>query len=310
MKIMITGGMGFVGSHLCDKLINDNELIVVTKSNSKNKNLQHITSKLTIEYLDITNYDLLEQIIIKYSPDAIIHLAGQTSHSQSFVDPLYDIDVNSKSTLAILETIRKHNLHCRFILGSTFIVIGKPLNLPVNESSSCNPTTIYGTNRLASENYCKIYHDVYGLDTVVFRITNSFGPREQFETTKNAINHLIYKAYKGMEITIYNQGKFFRDLIYISDVIAGIETILLKGSGGNLYWISSNKQTWFYELGQILHDKTGTPIKYTDPPQYTKTVDVGNFVVDNAKLRSLGWEVKTSVESGIQKTLEYFQSMK
>ena len=309
MKIMITGGMGFVGSHLCDRLVNDNEIIVITKSNSKNQNLKQIHSKITIEYLDIIDHPVLEKIILKYKPEIIIHLAGQTSHSQSFADPLYDIDVNAKSTLYILETLRKHNIQCKFILGSTLIVIGKPLNLPVDESTPCNPTTIYGTNRLASENYCKIYHDVYGLDTIVFRITNSFGPREQYETTKNAINHLIYKAFRGMEITIYNQGKFFRDLIYISDVVAGIETIMLKGKSGNLYWISSYNKTWFDELGRILHDQTNAPIKYNDPPQYTKIVDVGNFLVDNSKLCSLGWSVKTSVESGIKQTLEYFRTM-
>ena len=306
---MITGGMGFVGSHLCDKLVNDNEIIVITKSNSKNQNLKQILSKITIEYLDIIDHPVLEKIILKYKPEIIIHLAGQTSHSQSFADPLYDIDVNAKSTLYILETLRKYNIQCKFILGSTFIVIGKPLNLPVDESTPCNPTTIYGTNRLASENYCKIYHDVYGLDTIVFRITNSFGPREQYETTKNAINHLIYKAFCGMEITIYNQGKFFRDLIYISDVVTGIETIMLKGKSGNLYWISSYNKTWFDELGRILHDQTNAPIKYNDPPQYTKIVDVGNFLVDNSKLCSLGWSVKTSVESGIKQTLDYFRTM-
>ena len=111
MKIMITGGMGFVGSHLCDKLVNDNEIIVITKSNSKNQNLKQILSKITIEYLDIIDNQLLEKIILKYKPEIIIHLAGQTSHSQSFADPLYDIDVNAKSTLYILETVNSRQKH-------------------------------------------------------------------------------------------------------------------------------------------------------------------------------------------------------
>lgn len=310
MKIMITGGMGFVGSHLSEKLVDSNEIIVLTKSDSKKKNLERIFSKLKIEYVDITNLEELENIIIKYKPDVIIHLAGQTSHFQSFVNPLYDVDVNAKTTLSILETLRKEKLNCRFILGSTFIVIGKPTVLPVNENTPCNPTTIYGTNRLSSENFCKIYHKVYGLDTVIFRITNSFGPREQYETKKNAINHLIYKAFQGLEITIYNKGEFFRDLIYISDVVSGIETIMHNGKSGNLYWISSNKKTWFYELGNALHEQTNAPIKYIEPPQYTKNVDVGNFLVDNSKLCSLGWEPKTSLEIGIKNTLDYFRSIK
>jgi UDP-glucose 4-epimerase len=145
---------------------------------------------------------------------------------------------------------------------------------------------------------------------MIFRITNSFGPREQYLTTKNAINHLIYKAFKGMEITIYNNGKFFRDLIYVSDVISGIKNIMLKGKPGNLYWISSNTKTWFYEFGETLQRLTSTPVVYVDPPKYTKQVDVGNFLVDNSKLRSLGWEPKASLEDGIKKTLEYFHNLK
>ena len=307
---MITGGMGFIGSHLCDNLVDDHEIIILTKSESKKINLKESLSKIQIENLDITNFSKLEKVILKHKPEIIIHLAGQTSHAKSFENPIYDIDINAKSTLCILETIRSNNLNCKFILGSTFIVIGKPTQLPVNEETPCFPTTIYGTNRLASENYCKIYHDVHGLDTIIFRITNSFGPREQYLTTKNAINHLIFKAFKGMEITIYNNGKFFRDLIYVDDVISAIKSIMLKGQSGNLYWISSNTKTWFYELGEILEKLTDTPVVYIDPPQYTKQVDVGNFLVDNSKLCSLGWKPNIPVENGIKKTLDYFQSLK
>ena len=310
MKIMITGGMGFIGSHLCDNLVDDHEIIILTKSESKKINLKESLSKIQIENLDITNFSKLEKVILKHKPEIIIHLAGQTSHAKSFENPIYDIDINAKSTLCILETIRSNNLNCKFILGSTFIVIGKPTQLPVNEETPCFPTTIYGTNRLASENYCKIYHDVHGLNTVIFRITNSFGPREQYLTTKNAINHLIYKAFKGMEITIYNNGKFFRDLIYVDDVISAIKSIMLKGQSGNLYWISSNTKTWFYELGEILEKLTDTPVVYIDPPQYTKQVDVGNFLVDNSKLCSLGWKPSIPLKNGIKKTLDYFQSLK
>ena len=310
MKIMITGGMGFIGSHLCDNLVADHEIIILTKSESKKNNLKESLSKIQIENLDITNFSKLEKVILKHKPEIIIHLAGQTSHAKSFENPIYDIDINAKSTLCILETIRSNNLNCKFILGSTFIVIGKPTQLPVNEETPCFPTTIYGTNRLASENYCKIYHDVHGLDTIIFRITNSFGPREQYLTTKNAINHLIYKAFKGMEITIYNNGKFFRDLIYVDDVISAIKSIMLKGQSGNLYWISSNNKTWFYQLGEILEKLTDTPVVYIDPPQYTKQVDVGNFLVDNSKLCSLGWKPSIPLQNGIKKTLDYFQSLK
>lgn len=308
MKIMITGGLGFVGSHLCDELFGNHDLVILSKSLSKKNNISHIAKNVKIEKVDVINFARLGNSIEKNKPNVIIHLAGLTSHSKSFENPLYDVDSNAKSTLFMLEKIRKMNLDCRFILGSTFIVIGRPTKLPVNEDTPTNPTTIYGTNRLASEHYCKIYHHVYGLDSLVFRITNSFGPREQTIPNKNAINFLIYNAYLGKEITLFNKGNFYRDIIYISDVVSGVKTIMNKGKSGNLYWISSAKKTWFYQLGSWLKQFTGAPLMYVKTPPYTKKVDVGNFIVDNYKLRSLGWDPKTSVKEGIMKTLEYFRT--
>lgn len=309
MKVMITGGTGFVGSHLCDELIKDkHEIVLIARNDYKKENISENLSKVKIEYVDVTQFSDMEKAIETNRPDVIFHLAGETSHKKSFDNPMYDVDVNSKSTLCILEKIKNLNLKCKVILGSTFIVIGRSAKLPINEETQCNPTTIYGANRLASETYCRIYHDVYGIDTNVFRITNSFGPREQVSPAKNAVNYLIFNAFKGEEVTIYHQGKFFRDLIYISDVISGLKTIMEKGKSGNLYWVSSGTKTWFYELGNWLQELCNAKIKYVDPPEYTKKVDVGNFLVDNSKLRSLGWEPQISVKEGIEKTLKYFHS--
>lgn len=308
---MITGGAGFIGSHLCDELVKgNNEIIVITRSSSKLNNIEHLLDKIKLERVDVTDFQQISNSIEKNRPDIIIHLAGETSHSKSFENPSYDLDVNTKSTLYILEKIRSLDLKCRFILGSTFIVIGRPLQLPVTEESVCNPTTIYGANRLASENYCKIYHNMYGVDTIVFRITNSFGPREKYVPNKNAINYLIYKASKGEEITIFDKGNFFRDLVYVSDVVSGIKTIMERGTSGQIYWISSGLKTWFYEIGRWLEELIDAKVKFVESPPYTKKVDVGNFVVDNSKLRSLGWESIISPREGIKKTLEHFAHIK
>jgi len=307
MKIMITGGMGFIGSHLTESLLkNNHELILLSKSFSKKKNLTSVIDKIKVEKVNTTNTSKLGKIIENHKPELIIHLAGETSHSKSFQYPLRDVESNSKSTLFILEKIRKLDLNCKFLLGSTFIVIGKPKKLPVDENTSCNPTTIYGINRLSSEYFTKIYHDVYGLDTNVFRITNSFGPREQIIPQKNAVNYLIHSAFKGKNVTIYNKGKFFRDLIYVSDVISGIKTIINKGKSGDLYWISSGQKTWFNQLGNLLEELTGTKVEYIESPTYAKKVDVGNFVVNNSKLKSLNWKPNVSLREGITKTLDYF----
>jgi len=308
---MITGGMGFIGSHLSEELLSEkHNLVILTKSFFKKQNITNISKKIKVEKIDVTDFKKLGKSIQKNKPDVIIHLAGQTSHLQSFENPLKDIDSNAKSTLFILEEIRKKKLKCRFILGSTFVVIGRPQKLPVDERTPCWPTMIYGANRLASEHYCKIYHEVYGLDTLTFRITNSFGPREQVVSTKNAVNFLMHEAFLGKTVTIFKKGNFFRDIIYVSDVISGIKTIMKKGKSGELYWISSGKKIWFYELGKLLEKLTDAKVKFVKEPNYTKKVDVGNFVVDNSKLRALGWKPKINLNQGIKETLEYFKSEK
>ena len=309
MKILVTGGLGFIGSHLVESLSKKNhKIMVLTKTLSKKSNIPKSIKKINIKKIDITNFNQVGKIIENFKPDAIIHLAGNTSHSMSFEKPLQDVDSNTKTTLFLLEKIKNLNLSCKFILGSTFIVIGKPKKLPVTENTPCNPTTIYGTNRLASEHLCKIYHKVYGINTNIFRITNSYGPREQIIPNKNAVNFLIHQALTKKKISIYNNGEFFRDLIYVNDVINGINTILKKGKPGELYWISSGKKLWFKKLGIILQKFTNCEIDFPLTPKYTKKVDVGNFVVNNSKLKKLGWKPKTSINHGIKETLEFFKT--
>jgi len=212
LRILITGGLGFVGSHLIDSLVKKHHKIrIITKSLSKINNIKKSKKQVQIEKINIINFNKLGKSIEQFRPDVIIHLAGNTSHSKSFENPIMDVESNCKSTLFILEKIRELSYPCKFILGSTFIVVGRPKKLPINEKTPCNPTTIYGTNRLASEYFCKIYNQVYGLDTRIFRITNSYGPREQIVSNKNAINFLIYNAYRNKKITINLLKKIKQD---------------------------------------------------------------------------------------------------
>jgi len=309
LKLLITGGLGFIGSHLVEKLTNkNNEIIILTRTFSKRANLQNLAKNVRIKKINLTDFQKVGKVIENFKPDVIIHLAGNTSHSKSFEKPLQDVDSNTKTTLFMLEKIRQLGLSCKFLLGSTFIVIGRPEKLPVNENTPCNPTTIYGTNRLASEHLCKIYHHVYGINTNVFRITNSYGPREQIKPNKNAVNFLINQASRKKKINIYNKGEFFRDLIFVDDVISGIITILRKGKSGELYWISSARKMWFKKFARILQKTTDCEISFPPTPGYTKKVDVGNFVVSNSKLKKLGWEPKVSINLGIKKTMDYFNS--
>ena len=258
--------------------------------------------------LDKTLNKQINETILDISPDAIFHFAGQLTTYESFENPIYDVDANSKSTLAILEAMRNLKNKCRFLLGSTFWVIGRPEKLPVSENDCCHPRNIYAANRLASEHYCSIYNIVYGLDTVVLRFTNTYGTKEQYTNPKKAaLNYLLYKASKGEEVPIYNRGEFFRDYIYVTDTISACKTILEKGKSAETYFVGTGIKTWFYEIAKIIEEMTNAKIVYVPAPEYHKKIDIGNFVVDNKKLKSLGWEPTVTIRDGIGKILDYLK---
>ena len=311
MKILVIGGMGFVGSHLSEEFVNTGHSVVIaSRSKKKIRNIANIIDHVKIEYGDITDYKWLETIILKHKPDVIFHLAGQLTHYEAFENPLYDVDVNSKTTLVILETLRKMEKPCRLILGSTFWVVGKPKTLPINEETPCNPLNLYAADRLASEHYCRIYNRVYGLDALVMRLTNTFGPREQYNNPrKAALNYLLYKGFKGETVPIYDEGKFFRDYIYISDIVSAAKAIMEKGKSGEIYFVGTNTPTWFYDIGKWIEELTPGKVVYVESPEYHKKIDVGNIVVDNTKLKKLGWNWKVPVKEGLKKTLEYYQRL-
>lgn len=266
--------------------------------------------KVGIAYGDVSDTEWTQQMIRECKPDVIFHFAGQVTSYESFENPFYDVDINAKSTLAILEAMRTLKKPCRFILGSTLWVVGHPEKLPINEETPCNPRNVYGINRLASEHYCRVYHDVYDLDTVVMRMSNTFGIREQYDNVKKAaLNYLLYKGYKGGSITLYSRGQVSRDYIYISDVVSAAKVIMAKGEAGECYFIASGVETWFANAGKWMAELTGAKLEYIDPPDFHKRIDIGDIRIDNRKIRSLGWEPKVSVKEGLSLTLDYYKEM-
>jgi UDP-glucose 4-epimerase len=308
-NVLITGGLGFVGSSLAEDLVEKGyQVVLVSRSDRKLQNIASIVNKVKLEYGDVTDFNWLGETVLKHKPEVIFHLAGQLTSYESFEKPLYDVDVNSKSTIVLLEAVRKLKTPCRFILGSTFWVVGRSKGVPINEETPCHPLNIYAANRLASEHYCKIYNEVYDMDSLVMRLANTFGIKEQYDNLrKAALNGLIYKGYKGQTIQIYKEGKFFRDYIYISDIVSAAEIIMEKGKAGECYFVGSGVKTWFYEVGRWLEELTKGKVIYVKSPDYHKRINVGNIVVDNTKIRSLGWNWQVSVKEGIKKTLEYYK---
>lgn len=310
--ILITGGLGFLGSNLAESLVRKGyPVLLVSRSNQKKQNIAGFAEKVKLAYGDVTDLDWIQGMILKHCPEVIFHFAGQLTSYESFERPLYDVEVNSKSTLAILEAIRRLEKPCRFILGSTFWVVGNPSHLPINEETPCHPLNIYAADRLASEHYCKIYNSVYELDTVIMRLTNTFGTREQYDNPrKAALNYLLYRGFVGQTVPIYSEGKLFRDYIYISDVVSAAEAIMEKGKAGECYFVGTGVKTWFYDIGKWIEELTSGRVVYVEPPDFHKRIDVGNIVIDNSKIKSLGWDWKVTVKEGLEKTLEHYQRIR
>lgn len=309
--ILITGGLGFLGSNLAELLVGHHyPVTLLTRSTRKARNIESISDKVKVEVGDVTCDDCVEQTLHRYRPTVIFHFAGQLTSYESFADPLYDVDVNARATLALLEAIRRMETPCRFILGSTFWVIGQHDKLAVDEDTPCNPRNIYAANRLASEHYCRIYYDVYDTDTVVLRFTNTFGVREQYDNKqKAALNYLLYQGYKGRDVTIYGEGKTLRDYVYVSDTVSAAETVMERGHAGETYMVGTGVGTWFYDIGKWIAELTGSKIEYIDPPDFHTRIDVGDAVVDNRKLRKLGWDWKVGVREGLERTLKYYKEI-
>lgn len=207
-KVLIIGGLGFIGSHLVKKSIKKGYEVTIFSRSEKTVNIEAIKDKVKLIIKDLKDID--EEV---KSFDFIFNLAGSTDNYAIIENqPYRDIEANCTTAISLLEACRKHNPKARIIFASTFFVNGNVNNLPVTPESPCNPLGLYPATKLAAEHFFKIYHNVFNLDIVIARFTNVFGPFEQAENKKKAgFNYLINLALKGQDIPIYNHGDFFRD---------------------------------------------------------------------------------------------------
>ena len=305
-KVLITGGLGFIGSNLAVKCVSlGYDVTVISRSDSKIENIAEIKDKVKLILLDIRN---IGKEIEGF--DCIFHLAGTTDNYYILNDPYIDIEMNCRATIALLEACKKYNPKVRIVFGSTFFVNGNPDKLPVTPDSPCNPLGLYGATRLAGENFCNIYNKVFDLNVVVVRFTNVFGIREQSKNKKKAgFNYLINLAIENKEISLYDNGDFVRDYIYVDDVLDACLIVAEKGKLGQVYYIGRGEFTKFKELVDIIiKEAGGGNIKPIDPPDFHKRIGIRDFVCDNTPLKSLGWKPKISLQEGIKKTIEYYKN--
>ncbi len=315
-KILITGGLGFIGSSLAIKLIEARSEVILVDSMISGYggnlfNIEPIKGKVKVDFSDVRNSKRINQLV--KDKEIIFNLAGTLSHIDSMTDPMTDLEINCRAQLSLLESVRKYNPKARIIFAGTRNQYGKARYLPVDEDHPQEPTDINGINNIAAEKYHLMYAKVYGIKTVSLRMTNTYGPRHQMRHSRQGVlNWFIRQIMDGKTIELYGDGKQIRDVNYVDDVVSA------------MMMVASSEKGWgeAYNLGGIpasLLDFVKIIIKIAKKGRYVfhsfpkerKVIEVGDYIACVDKIRkTYGWRAKTSLEEGIQKTIDYYQKYK
>lgn len=301
--VIVTGGAGFIGSHLASRLISEGYKVTVLDnlSTGKERNVPREANLIKMDLGLEDSYRLLKDA----DCDAICHLGGQSSGEASFLDPLYDLRSHVMSTFLLLEWCRKKGVR-RFLYASSMSVYGDPDHLPVTEEHPYKPKTFYASAKMAAEAYIKLYQTL-GIDTTILRLFSVYGPGQNLENKMQGMVS-IYLSYmlNGVPIPVKGSGDRFRDLVYIDDVVdAWREALDNPASYGRVYNIASGAKT---KVGDILKMLTASfgmdsyPIAYkgnTPGDQFGIVADISRVKKD------LKWKPKTDIRDGIDNMVKF-----
>jgi UDP-glucose 4-epimerase len=313
-KILITGGLGFIGSNLTRRLAGCGNSVTVVDSlipeyGGNLRNLHDLRDEIVVNLSDVRDPFSIKELI--KGQDYLFNLAGQTSHLDSMNDPFTDLDINAKAQLSILEAGRKNNPNIRIVFASTRQVYGKPQHLPVNEKHPLNPVDVNGINKIAGEQYHLLYNQVYGIRSSVLRLTNTYGPRMRIKDARQTflgiwIRNLIEKK----PIQVFGDGKQRRDYNYVDDVVDALIIAATRNeSAGKIYNLGAPRPISLQETAQIMCEKIeGASYALVPFPEERKVIDVGDFISDYSIFQSsFGWNPKVDFETGIERSVEFFK---
>lgn len=304
MKILVTGGAGFIGSHLMRKLKEAGHEAVALDNLSTGLR-ENLLPDMKLVVMD-THDKAVEDVFQKEHFDAVVHLAAQTLVSNSMTDPENDMYQNVAGTVRILECCRKYGVK-RIIFSSSAATYGDvdEKALPISETLPQAPLSFYGLTKKTAEKYLDLYHLAYGLDYVVLRFANVYGERQGDGGEGGVISIFTKRLAQGKGITIFGDGKQTRDFVYAGDIAYGIIDALTTDAKNTTYNLSTTEETSLNELVQILSRIVGKDIAPTyDKP---REGDIYRSSLNNAKaICNLGWKPKISLEEGLRRTFEDF----
>ena len=307
MKILVTGGAGFIGSHLVDLLLSQNHQVVVLDNFSTGKlnNLPKADRALSIVNGDIRSSDTVEQAAI--GCDAIVHLAAVASVQASVEDPCGTHQVNLVGTLNLLEAARKQGIK-RFVYASSAAVYGDTKELPVSETTQLNPLTPYAADKLAGEHYIDFYRRQYDLTPVIFRFFNIFGPRQDPSSPySGVISIFLQRALAHQAITVFGDGEQTRDFVYVADLVRLLEqAVNMAESVAEPMNVGNAKQTSLNQLLAAIQDFASHPldISYSEP----RPGDIRYSCADNQRVREqMGFRNEFTIADGLKRTWEWMR---
>lgn len=312
-KILITGGLGFIGSTLAHRLAKieaDIYLIdsLIPEYGGNNFNINGIEDKVKVNIADVRDKHSMDYLV--KDKDIIFNLAGTLSHIDSMNDPFTDLEINCMSQLSILESCRKNNRDIKIIFAGTRGQYGKADHLPVDEKHLMHPTDVNGINNIAGESYHILYNNIYGIRAVSLRLTNTYGPRHQMKHHKQGIiNWFIRQLIEEQTIKLYGDGKQIRDINYVDDVVEALLLVACNekadGEVFNLGGIPKN----LIDLVETMIDVYGKGnyelIPFKDD---LKKIEIGDYVANFEKIKNTaGWQPKISLEEGLRSSFDYYE---
>ncbi len=313
--VLITGGLGFIGSNLAHRLLDLGADVLILDSlipeyGGNVFNVHGIEDRLRINIADMRDEHGLRYLV--QGQDIIFNLAGQVSHTDSMADPYTDLEINARSQLSLLEACRHGNPTAKVVFASTRQIYGRPAYLPVDERHPLQPTDVNGINKLAGEWYHIVYNNVYGLRSVSLRLTNTFGPRMRIRDARQTfIGWWIRQLLEGQTLQIFGDGLQVRDFNYIDDVVEALLMVAAHDvADGQIYNLGGDEPINLINLARLMIEVNGGGDFVLKPfPDDRKRIDIGDFYGDYRKIRSkLGWRPQVGLREGLTRTMDYFRA--
>jgi UDP-glucose 4-epimerase len=312
-RVLLTGGLGFIGSNLARRLAELGADILIIDSllpdyGGNLFNIAGIEDRVRVNIADIRQGTTMNYLV--RDREVIFNLAGQVSHIDSMRDPHTDLEINCRSQLTILEACRQHNPRTKVVFAGTRQIYGRAERLPVDETHLVKPTDINGINKAAGEYYHMVYNNVFGVRTCSLRLTNVYGPRQLIRHNRQGfIGWFIRIALEGGEIHVFGDGSQIRDFVYVDDVAdAFLRAGASDATNGDVFNVGGNEPIMHRDLVDLLLRTAGRgSVRFVEWPPEKKRIDIGSFYSDSSKFeRVTGWRPTVGLAEGLARTLAYY----